>query len=90
MRCAACQRCLLRPCQLPPPLTAGARAGDTPVRVHPLAAVAAVVRRRSCLRPVGLELFLLQPGQLEGGTAGGTAGPAGPFWDAPSAFFAFR
>ncbi len=28
-------------------------AGDSPVRSHPLAAVAAVVRRRSSLRPLG-------------------------------------
>jgi hypothetical protein len=28
-------------------------AGDMPVRVHPLAAIAAVARRRSSLRPTG-------------------------------------
>lgn len=37
------------------------RAGDTPVRSHPLAAVAAVARRRAVLRPTGLELFFLGP-----------------------------
>eukprot|EP00879_Flechtneria_rotunda_P012868 GHRR01013438.1.p1 GENE.GHRR01013438.1~~GHRR01013438.1.p1 ORF type:complete len:516 (+),score=142.44 GHRR01013438.1:507-2054(+) len=58
--------------------------GDTPVRSHPLAAVAALVRRRSSLQPVGLELFMINPSlelkqQL-----------TGPVWDAPSAFLTFR
>ena len=30
-------------------------AGDSPVRSHPLVAVAAVVRRRSSLRPLGVQ-----------------------------------
>ncbi|MEW5307948.1 MAG: hypothetical protein WDW36_010315 [Sanguina aurantia] len=34
-------------------------AGDVPVRSQPLSLVAAVARRRSCLRPIGLELFFL-------------------------------
>lgn len=34
---------------------------------HPIAAIAAVARRRSGLRPVGLELFLLAPDQARGG-----------------------
>ncbi|KAF8059207.1 lvsF [Scenedesmus sp. PABB004] len=59
-------------------------AGDTPVRVHPLAGVAAVVRRRASLRPVGVEVFLLSRGAELGQAL------AGPTWDAPSAFFAFR
>ncbi|GLI70367.1 hypothetical protein VaNZ11_015146 [Volvox africanus] len=37
-------------------------AGDSPVKSHPLAAIAAVARRRSSLRPVGLELFFIHPG----------------------------
>eukprot|EP00775_Hariotina_reticulata_P008774 gene8774-8953_t len=71
-------------------------AGNVPVRSHPLAAVAAVVRRRSSLRPVGLELFLLQLRQL-GSEAESGSGPhqarpisGGPFWDTPSVFFSFR
>jgi hypothetical protein len=35
--------------------------GDTPVRSHPLIAVAAVARRRSSLRQIGLELFFVGP-----------------------------
>ncbi len=35
--------------------------GDSPVRSHPLAGVAAFARRRSCLRPLGLELFFVRP-----------------------------
>jgi factor associated with neutral sphingomyelinase activation len=70
--------------------------GDTPVRSHPLAAVAAVARRRSSLRPVGLELFMLSPSGLVDVTQQQQqqqeqlGGLAGPFWDAPSAFFTFR
>lgn len=40
-----------------PPLTV--MPGDIPVRSQPLSLVAAVARRRSCLRPIGLELFFL-------------------------------
>jgi hypothetical protein len=64
-------------------------AGDMPVRSHPLAAVAAVVRRRSCLVPVGLELFMFSPG-LEAQLQASMASYGGPYWDAPSAFFTFR
>ncbi len=62
--------------------------GDTPVRSHPLAAVAAVARRRASLRPMGLEAFFVAPAPGQAG--GGSGVPAGPYWDAPSAFFAFR
>ena len=56
--------------------------GDAAVYSHPLAAIAAVVRRRSSgLRDVGLEVFFAQPGVEED--------VAGPFWGAASAFFAF-
>ncbi|KAK9828528.1 hypothetical protein WJX72_000603 [[Myrmecia] bisecta] len=54
-------------------------AGDEPVRIQPLAAVAACCTRRSALRPIGLELFFMQ-----------AAGDGGPTWGAPSAFFAFE
>ncbi|WIA38602.1 hypothetical protein OEZ86_001912 [Tetradesmus obliquus] len=64
-------------------------AGDTPVRSHPLAAVAAVVRRRSCLAPVGLELFMFSPG-TEAQLQASLASYSGPYWDAPSAFFTLR
>lgn len=64
------------------------RPGDSPVRSHPLAAVAAVARRRASLRPQGLEAFFVAPGAGQAPGLGGV--PAGPFWDAPSAFFAFR
>eukprot|EP00884_Botryococcus_braunii_P015365 jgi/Botrbrau1/2511/Bobra.0079s0003.1 len=53
--------------------------GDQPVRVHPLALVAAVACRRSSLKPTGLEVFF-------GDSA---AAAAGPTWGSPSAFFAF-
>uniref|UniRef100_A0A061R8P8 Beach domain-containing protein n=1 Tax=Tetraselmis sp. GSL018 TaxID=582737 RepID=A0A061R8P8_9CHLO len=59
--------------------------GGARVRSHPLAHVAAVARRRSSLRPVGLELFFLDPDDTRMGNSIG-----GPTWDAPSAFFAFR
>jgi hypothetical protein len=59
------------------------------VRSHPLAAVAAVVRRRSCLVPVGLEIFMFSPG-LEAQLQASMASYGGPYWDAPSAFFTFR
>ncbi len=61
-------------------------AGDSPVRSHPLAAVAAVARRRHALQPLGLELFFLDAAAAAA-AAGGLAGPA---WDGPSAFFALR
>jgi factor associated with neutral sphingomyelinase activation len=80
-------------------------AGDALVRSHPLAAVAAVARRRSSLRPVGLEVFMMSPllsqgaaaqqqqqqqqSQGQGGQRGGAAA-CGPCWDSPSAFFTFR
>ena len=64
-------------------------AGDMLVRSHPLAAVAAVARRRSSLRPVGLELFMISPG-LEPHLQQQLGQLSGPFWDAPSAFFTFR
>ena len=59
------------------------------MRSHPLAAVAAVVRRRSSLRPIGLELFMLNPG-LEPHLQQQMQRYNGPFWDSPSAFFTFR
>lgn len=59
------------------------------VRSHPLAAVAAVARRRSSLRPIGLELFMISPG-LEPHLQETLGRLSGPFWDAPSAFFTFR
>jgi hypothetical protein len=59
------------------------------VRSHPLAAVAAVARRRSSLRPIGLELFMLSPG-LEPHLQQTLGQLSGPFWDAPSTFFTFR
>jgi hypothetical protein len=85
--------------------------GSGAVRSHPLAAVAAVARRRASLRPTGVEVFFLQP--PFGTTASRGCGPSsssssslppslgddgatrrslaeGPFWDAPSAFFALR
>lgn len=48
------------------------------VRTHPLNSIAAVVRRRSSLRPCGLEIFFLP-------TSNDHAG-----WDSPCAFFEFR
>lgn len=63
--------------------------GDTPVRSHPLAAVAAVVRRRSSLRPVGLELFMINP-SLEPHLQQQMQHYSAPYWDTPSAFFTFR
>lgn len=72
-------------------------AGDNPVRCHPLAAVAAVVRRRASLRPTGIELFFIHPSAMaaasgrEGGGGTWPGMPAGgPTWDGPSAFFALR
>ncbi len=62
-------------------------AGDVPVRGHPLAGVAAVVKRRAALQPIGMEVFFVHPGAAQG-SAGGL--PLGPTWDGPSAFFAFR
>lgn len=59
------------------------------MRSHPLAAVAAVVRRRSCLAPVGLELFMFSPG-TEAQLQASLASYSGPYWDAPSAFFTLR
>ena len=56
--------------------------GDAAVRSHPLAAVAAVARRRSSLRDTGLEVFFVEPPP--------EAGVGGPLWGAASAFFAFR
>jgi len=57
--------------------------GDTPVMSHALAAVAAVARRRSALRDVGLEVFFV-------GASKDSSGIHGPvLWDSPSAFFAF-
>lgn len=61
--------------------------GDVPVRSHPLQAVAAVARRRSSLRPLGLEVFFLDQSTVK--EAGGDT-LAGPFWEGPSAFFEFR
>ena len=58
------------------------------MRSHPLAAVAAVARRRASLRPQGLEAFFVAPGPGQTPGAGGV--PPAPFWPAPSAFFAFR
>lgn len=66
-----------------------ANTGDMLVRSHPLAAVAAVARRRSSLRPIGLELFMLSPG-VEPHLQQQLGQLSGPFWDAPSAFFTFR
>jgi len=65
------------------------RVGDMLVRTQPLAAVAAVARRRSSLRPIGLELFMISPG-LEPHLQQQLGQLSGPFWDAPSAFFTFR
>ncbi|KAG2501969.1 hypothetical protein HYH03_000465 [Edaphochlamys debaryana] len=67
-------------------------AGNTPAKSHPLSAIAAVARRRSSLRPVGLELFFLHPTPQaavaaanaaygEGAAAAAGAGPAGPLPD---------
>lgn len=52
--------------------------GEGTVRSHPLAHIAAVVRRRASLRPTGLELFFLD--HPAGGGGGGG-------WGTPSAFF---
>lgn len=52
------------------------------VRSHPLTAVAAVARRRSSLRPIGLELFMISPG-LEPHLQDTLGRLSGPFWDAP-------
>jgi len=69
------------------------------IQPHPLAAVAAVARRRASLRPTGVKVFFLQPPFGGGGGGGGSGAAAaalgdtrralaeGPFWDAPSAFF---
>ncbi len=54
--------------------------GDVVVYTHPLSAVAAVAKRLCCLRPLGMEVFLVDPG----------ARAPGPTWDTPCAFFSFR
>ena len=56
--------------------------GDTAVRSHPLAAIAAVARRRSALKDVGLEVFFVDP-PVE-------AAVQGPLWGAASVFFTFK
>jgi hypothetical protein len=61
---------------------AAGAAGDVPVRVTPLSSVAAVVRRRSSLKPVALELFFGAPDSSDGGR------PASQ--QATSVFFSFR
>lgn len=55
--------------------------GDSTVRSHPLAGVAAVARRRSGLKDVGLEVFFVTPSPASGIT--------GPVWGTVSAFFGF-
>lgn len=45
------------------------------IQPHPLAAVAAVARRRASLRPTGVEVFFLQP-PFGGGGGGGGSGAA--------------
>ena len=49
-------------------------AGGAPVRSHPLAAVAAVARRRSALQPIGLELFFVDAAAAAAAAAAATAG----------------
>ena len=62
--------------------------GDAAVRSHALAAVAAVARRRSALRDVGLEIFFVDAPQ--DGLSASPSGAQGPSWGAASAFFAFK
>ena len=52
--------------------------GDVPCLSHPLSAIAAVARRRSSLRNVGLEIFFTQ------------SNVSGVSQDAPSLFFSFK
>lgn len=55
--------------------------GDRAVRSHALAGVAAVARRRSALKDVGLEIFFMD---------GSQSSMQGPVWGAASAFLTFR
>ncbi|KAK9869069.1 hypothetical protein WJX84_001880 [Apatococcus fuscideae] len=55
--------------------------GQMPCHSHPLPLIAALARRRAILRPTGLEIFFVDPN-----TSGAVEGP---FWEVPSAFFAF-
>ncbi|GAX76319.1 hypothetical protein CEUSTIGMA_g3765.t1 [Chlamydomonas eustigma] len=73
--------------------------GGSPVRSHPLSAIAAVARQRSSLQPVGLEIFFIHlttttiaaaaARSPSSATSSGIS-THGPVWDQPSAFFAFR
>lgn len=64
--------------------------GNAPVLSHPLVAVAAVARRRSALRDVGLEIYLSQGDMLEGASSSSFSSLQGPYWGNDSAFFAFQ
>ena len=78
--------------------------GDEDVMSHPLAGIAAVARRRSGLKDVGLELFFIFDSSSvstssdtisTGGGGGGTDSSGrslvkGPVWGSSSAFFAFH
>lgn len=56
--------------------------GDAAVLSHPLAGIAAVARRRSSLKDIGLEVFFVDPPK--------EAGIQGPVWGADSAFLSFK
>ncbi|CAD7696355.1 unnamed protein product [Ostreobium quekettii] len=62
--------------------------GNNLIRTHPLSDVAAVARRRSSLRHIGMEVFFVAGVSLDGSAKPHDA--LGPMWDSPSAFFAFR
>lgn len=69
--------------------------GDKPVRSHAVARVGALAKRRSGLRPVGLEVFFLSEDVGRGGSAGGggrnaaTAPDRAGTWGGPSALLTF-
>ena len=56
--------------------------GDAAVLSHPLAGIAAVARRRSSLKDIGLEIFFVDPPK--------ESGIQGPVWGTASAFLSFK
>jgi len=64
--------------------------GDAPVLSHPLVAVAAVARKRSALRDVGLEVYFAQGDMLEKASSSLSSSLQEPYWGNDSAFFAFQ
>lgn len=60
--------------------------GFSAVKSHPLSSIAAIARRRSTLKDVGLEIFFFESSE----NYHSSYSVAGPQWDTPSGFFAFR